>query len=631
MNELFGYSGRLLRVDLGHEKITDEKLDKEIARNFVGGTGFGAWYLYKEVPAGIKWSDSENRLIFANGPLASTTVGGSGHISVVTKGPLTNGAASAQAGGFFGAFLKRSGYDGIILQGKAKRWSYLYISDDKIELKDASHLTGKDNWDTHRLIKEKQTMTRRMSIASIGPAGENLVKFAHIFVDEAHIASTNGVGAVMGSKKLKSIVVASGDKPPQLKNKEELNSIASQLHDQAESRLIPVGKNGNLVYATSSLMVPYLIPGDGRAPVKNLTTNIPKLTKERREKYDPIYLHNHFETKRNPCWACRIPHCYTYTINDGPFKGLVVEEPEYESLASFGPCIGVDEVTATMYLANEADRLGIDCNSTAWVMALAIECFEKKLITLQDIGFIELTWGNYESVAKMMQLIAHRQGFGDILAEGSMEAAQRIGKGAPNLAVHTLKGNTPRSVDARVNWPALFDTCVSQMGRIEGRSMRHPSDIGLTISRPSFIGQNTSPVDTLTWNVQCKGAEQFDDCLSVCRFNTLTDLKTVARAVSAATGWDFSAKEAMNVGRRVVNLLRVFNLRHGHTSVMDAPSTRYGSTPEDGPAKGKSIMTYWEELRRDYYQGMGWDNESGKPLPETLKKIGLEFCIDELW
>ncbi len=175
----------------------------------------------------------------------------------------------------------------------------------------------------------------------------------------------------------------------------------------------------------------------------------------------------------------------------------------------------------------------------------------------------------------------------------------------------------------------LFDTCLSQMSTDEGFSMLQPADVGLSFR--TSLNPNSSAEDTLTWNAQCKGAMQFEDCLGVCRFTTRTDLKLLAQAVSAATGWDFSIEEAMASGRRIVHLLRAFNIRHGHTAEMDAPSPRYGSMPTSGPAKSKSIMVYWDELRSKYYELMGWDKETGKPLPGTLRNLGLEHAIPELW
>ena len=179
------------------------------------------------------------------------------------------------------------------------------------------------------------------------------------------------------------------------------------------------------------------------------------------------------------------------------------------------------------------------------------------------------------------------------------------------------------------NWPRLFDTCMSQMSSDEGYDFVKPQDIGLNLAKLSRPAN--SAADAIAYNVACKGAAQFEDSLGTCRFTTLTNLKLLSEAVSAVTGWDFTALEALNVGKRIVNLLRCFNIRHGHTAAMDAPSPRYGSAPVDGPSKGISIIPQWNELRSQYYEGMGWDKETGKPLPETLKRYGLEYAIDELW
>ncbi len=632
MDKLYGYAGKLLRVDLTNERIAEEELDEETARKYVGGTGLGAKYLFEEVPAGVEWSDEGNRMIMATGPLGGTAVGGSGTVSVVTKGALSNGAVATQSNGFFGAFLRFAGYDGIILQGRAKRWVYLYIDRGKAELRDASHLVGKDTWETSDHIKgEFGKGEREMSVASIGPAGENLVKYACIFVDKGHTASHNGVGAVMGSKKLKAIAVARGRARPALKDKEGVSAIGKRFYDDVVND--PIAREGIYRWGTLNLLrdraiTPYN-PGDGIIPVKNYTTSIYDIEPDKLEKFSGPYIRSHFEPKPSPCWGCRFHHCHMMTITEGPFKGYVGEEPEYECFAAFGPLIGVTDVTAAIFLSNEADRLGIDCNEAGWTLGLAIECYEKGLLTREDTNQLELTWGNYEAANQMLHMIATRQGFGDVLAEGAMRAAQRIGGEAPNFAIHTMKGNTPRGHDHRSRWPMLFDTCVSQMSTDEGYSMLRTADLGIQVT-PS-LSSNSSPEDTIAWNAQCKGAVQFEDSLGVCRMTTRTDLKLLAQAVSAATGWDFSTQEAMGVGRRIVNLLRAFNIRHGHTAEMDAPSPRYGSTPVDGPAQGKGIMVHWDELRSKYYELMGWDRETGKPLPDTLRHLGLEHAIPELW
>jgi len=365
------------------------------------------------------------------------------------------------------------------------------------------------------------------------------------------------------------------------------------------------------------------------SPVKNYTTSVYDIAPEKLEKFGGPYIRGNFEPKPRPCWGCQMHHCHMIRITEGPYTGTVMEEPEYEQFASWGPVIGQTEVATAMMLAHEVDRLGMDTNEAGWVIGLVMECYEKGILKKEDCDGLEMNWGNAESTRELLRRIARRQGLGNILAEGVMRAAKQIGGEAPNFAIHTMKGNTPRGHDHRSRWPMLFDTCVSQMGTDEGFTMAHPADLGLSVRLS--MRTNNSAEDALNWNAQCKGAVQFEDCLGVYRFTTRTDLRLLAQAVSAVTGWDFSAKEAMEVGRRIVNLLRVFNIRHGHTAEMDAPSPRYGSAPVDGPSQGKSIMVYWDELRRKYYELMGWDGETGKPLPDTLRGVGLEHTISELW
>ena len=617
MDTLYGYAGKLLRVDLSNERVTEEKLDEETTRKYVGGTGFGAKYLFEEVPAGVDWSDDGNRMIMATGPVGGTRLSGSGTFSVVTKGPLTNGAVASQANGFFGAFLKFSGYDGIIIQGKAKKWTYLYIHDGKAELRDASHLAGKETWETGDLIKNELGMGEgRMSVASIGPAGENLVKFAAIFVDRGHVASHGGVGAVMGSKKLKAVAVARGNTRPSLKDEQGLSAINDRLHkdilsNPAEAPQCPPIRRDHFNWGTLSSLVNGTRAKNGFAPpVKNYTTSINIIEPEKLEKFGGPYIRSHFEPKPNPCWACQFHHDHRITLTEGPFKGHVGVEPEYEDFASFGPVIGVTDATAAIFLANLADRLGIDANETGWTVGLVMECYEKGILKREDCDGLEMTWGNYDAVNELMHKIAGRQGFGNVLAEGAMRAAQRIGGEAPNFAIHTMKGNTPRTHDHRANWGMLFDTCLSQMATDEGSSMVNPVNSEISLSNR---------------------AGQFGDCLGWCLCHFDSDTKLCAEVVTAATGWDFTIEEALTVNRRIVNLLRVFNIRHGHTAEMDAPSPRYGSAPLDGPAQGKTIMPSWNEMRRKYYELMGWDKETGKPLPDTLRRYGLESAIPELW
>ncbi|MBI2958451.1 MAG: hypothetical protein HYY32_06360 [Chloroflexi bacterium] len=628
MDELYGYAGRLLRVDLTGERTTDEKMDSQTARQYLGGTGIGAKILYEEVPPGVEWSDPDNRLIIASGPLGGTSIEGSGTISVVTKGPMTNGGLAAQANGMFGAFLRLSGYDGLVLQGRAKRWVYLYIHDGRAEIGDASHLAGKDTWETGDAIRaELGCSEQHMSVASIGPAGENLVRFSGIFVDRGHAAGHGGPGAVMGSKKLKAIAVARGRLVPAFKDEQGISAIAKQFHTDTLNN--PAEKEGHYGYGTLNSLRNHTLANEGIVPVRNYTTTIYDIEPDKLEKFSGAYIRSHFNPRPNPCWRCSFHHGYRITITEEPFKGHDAIEPEYECLAACGPLIGVTDVTAAIVLANEVDRMGLEANETGWTIGLAIECFEKGLLTLKDTGGVALTWGNYESALEMIRNMAARRGFGKVLAEGAMRAAQHIGGDAPKFAVHTMKGNTPRGHDHRQKWPMLFDTCVAEMANDEGFTIANPADIGLSIKPSKRLA--ISPEDTLLWNVKFKGGDVFVDSLGVCRHAAKTDLKLHSQAVSAATGWDFTAQEAMDAGMRAVTLFRAFNIKHGHTAEMDAPSPRYGSAPTDGPARGQSIMSHFDELRRKYYDQMGWDVKTGKPLPGTLRRFGLGHVVPDLW
>ncbi len=612
---LYGYAGKVLRVDLTREQIIEEPLDIEMAQTFVGGAGFGIAYLYKEVPPEVQWSDPENRLILAGGPLGGTRIPGSGTFSVTTKGVLAGGAAFSQANGYWGAFLKRSGFDAVIIQGAANRLLYLYIRDGQAELRDAGHLAGLDTWETDdRIKKELGYRKRGMSIAAIGPAGENRVKFAAIVAEKGHVAGHNGIGAVMGSKNLKAVAVARGTQTIPLYHPEKVAALAKVIGDAVKEN--PFTRN---LYLYGTLGTYGLVEKVGALPIKNYTTNIYP-DQEKLKQFTPDYIRGRFEPKPNPCWMCQMHHCHDSTITEGPYQGMSVEEPEFECLSAMGSQIGNMEVASAMMLTNVVDRLGLEMNETGWVIGLVLECYEKGLVSKADLDGIELGWGNVEGVKSILLAIAGRKGFGDILAEGAMRAAQRIGGEAPNFAIHTKKGNTPRGYDHRAYYTEMFDKLTSNTGTLESRP---PAVMA--------IGQDLAPDQVVSGTLSGKGRMSFVDTLGVCFFSTMTAVKILAEALSEATGWNFTEEQAELVGRRIVNLARVYNFREGHTRAMEAPSPRYGSTPVDGPFAGKTIMPKLDEMLDDYYQRMGWDKETGKPLPETLRALGLARVIGDIW
>lgn len=612
-----GYVGKILRVDLTEKKIATERLDPATMAGYVGGTGFGAKILYQEVPPEVTWDDPRNRLILASGPLAGTRVYGSGTFCAVTKGPMTNLAGASQANGFFGAYLKTAGFDAVIIHGRSPDLVYLYIHDGRAELRDARTLAGKDTLETEKAILDELGLKRNGSVYSIGPAGENLVRFACLAGDQGHVAAHNGVGAVMGSKKLKAVVAQRGNTQIEIRDTEKLAELNEKLYDESKNlfggTLNKFGTGGLLSAGAQA----------GWLPVKNYTTNLfPE-----HERINGQYLRTKFEVKPAPCFACRIHHTRSIRVTGGPYAGFEGEEPEYEGLAGMGSQIGVTEAGGVVVLANLADRLGMDVNESSWVIGWVMECYEKGIFSQQELDGLEMTWGNVEAVKALLQKIARREGFGAILAEGVKRASERMGRGTSEMAVYSLKGASPRGHDHRGmgRWNEMLDTCLSNTSTIEATfGAGYPPQLGVPPVANPF-----SPEEVSTANAKINGWRQFEDCLGTCRFCTPNAQLTV-EAVNAVTGWKLSIADAMTIGRRAINQLRVFNFRHGLTCDLEAPSMRYGSTPVDGPCEGKAIRPRWKEMVQNYYGLMGWDTTTGKPLPETLRALGLEELIKDL-
>jgi aldehyde:ferredoxin oxidoreductase len=591
-------------------------LDTAVLRKYLGGAGLGLRMLYEEVPPSAKWSDPDNRFIVATGPLNGTAVGGSGCFTAVTKGALTDGAGYAEASGFLGAFLKFCGFDVILVQGKAEKLTYLNIYEGGAELRDASSLAKKDTWETERLIKEELgTGGHQSSVFSIGPAGENGVRFACLVGDKGHVAAHNGLGAVLGSKNLKAIAVARGKGKVSLSNGEHFSTLAKKMYEKATGPgawLHVWGTMGPNSEGENRIRL-------GRIPVKNQTTNLWSGGNKFSE--ETIRAQPYFEMKRAPCWACRFDHCHSLKITDGPYAGYEGEEPDYELWTGFGPLIGNEDWAGMAVLSNDADRLGMDGNEASWVVAWVMECYEKGLFDKKALDGLEMNWGNVEAARELLRKIARREGIGDRLAEGVKRSAEQVGGEAQKLAVYTGKGSTPRMHDHRSSWPMILDTVTSDRGRDMDapQTIFNAAKVGLPAEMNMFTPEGAAMV-----LAKVRGRNAICDSLVVCRFNTgAASYGDYAELVNAATGWDTTADEMQIVVRRVVNLARLFDVRHGLTPAMEYPSARYGSAPLDGMHLGKTITPVWKETLTRYYELMGWDRETGKPLPETLASLGL--------
>jgi aldehyde:ferredoxin oxidoreductase len=610
---------RILRINLSSRKIYNEEIEQEVLKSFLGGTGLGGKLLYDRLREHIDPLSPENLLILTIGPLTGSGVPGSGTYAVISKSTLTSLAVASHSNGFFGARLKWAGYGAVIIEGSSEKFVTVFIGSDKVTIEDAEDLRGKDTWETEQYLLGKYGK-KNVSVACIGPAGENLVRYAGIFNDIGHVAASGGVGAVMGSKRLKAIIVSS-TKQGMLQEDRKKKLLGLIKTWNGESQKTGVGK---VVSTTGSigLFEPYY--NRGWIPIKNLTTNI----FDEYERFGGGHLRaEEWETvKRRPCFGCTFNHCQDIRVKSGPYKGVVVEEPEYEDMAGWGANVGVKDPGATAMITNLNDRLGMDLKEACFTISMAMECFEKGIITKNDTDGIELNWGNVDSIIHLLRKVASKDGFGNILAEGVMRAADKIGKGAPNLAVYVKKGNAPHVHDLRTRWGTLFTQAISDMGSQQG--------IDLTLNISPDVGINEPigfPDEKVAMGQVKTGAKrQLLDSAIFCYFCDST-LKTTLEAINLLTGFDLDINDGLKIGERIINLFRVFNIKNGLTPEHDTVSPRLLEPPVDGPQKGLSFAPTFENVKKTYYSGMGWDITTGKPLPETLNRLGLGYTINKIW
>jgi len=480
------------------------------------------------------------------------------------------------------------------------------------EVRDASHLAGKDVWELEDEVRaELGAKEHDVSVFGIGPAGENQVYLSAVVGDRGHVVAHNGFGAVMGAKGLKAVVAGRGAGKPgfpiadpallKQKNQELLD------HMKGFSPIFQWGTGGGFSGTLAA----------GALPVKNLTTSL----YPEHERMNGQYLRTHYSVKPLPCFRCAVAHVKEVEVTEGPYKGFVGEEPEYEQLAAWGPQIGNTELGATVMLTKEVDRLGMDCNEAGWAIGWAMECYEKGVFTLEHTGGLDLSWGNVEAVRELLGRMARREGYlGNLLADGVKRASQNVGGEAAGWAVYTGKGAVPRTHDHRGRWVELFDSCLSDTGNLESTwGGIHTPLVGLPAPTDPFSHEEVS---TLTGKFA--GIRLFDDCLGSCRIAT-PHPGLLVEAFNAVTGWGWTLQDGFTVGRRVMNLLRLYSLICGMRPEDEVPSKRYGSVPVDGAAQGKDIMAQWPRMRENWYREMGWDAATGKPLPETLEALGLGY------
>jgi len=605
---LGGYMNKVLRINLTTGEIRTEPLDLNMARKFLGGRGFASYTLYKELKKGIDPLGPENKLIMASGPLAGLFHPCSSKITFAAKSPLTGIYGDSNMGGHLAAELKYAGYDMVIFEGSSNKPVYIVIDDDKVEIRDASHLWGKGTIETEKQLKDE--LGDDFQIAVIGPAGENLVKVAIIRHDFGRESGRTGVGAVMGSKKIKAIAVRGTKSIPVADFDEYLRIGKEMFKSLMSSPIFPEFQR----YGTT--MVVDWVNEIGAFPTRNFATGYHENYKELNgtAMKERVWIHD------KACGFCPIA-CGNYSRVEYKGKTYYVEGPEYETIGMIGGCCVMPSIYEVTYGNYVCDNLGLDTISTGAIIAFAYECYEKGIITKNDTNGLELRWGDIESFAKLAEMIAKREGIGNILAEGVKKAAESFGKDSIKFAMQ-VKGMEISAYES--HWaPAMllaYATC--DIGAHHNRAWAITYDIE--------VGREKITKDKAERVVFLQHARPMFDALGVCRLTWVEcglNLEYYAKIYSAVTGWETTLNDLLKCAERAWNQNRLFAIREipDFGRKYDYPPARWMEEPAiSGPTKGRLIPKEdVDKLLDFYYEVRGWD-KYGRPTPEKIKELELE-------
>lgn len=628
-----GYNRKILWVDLSQQHTEILRPDELFYRTYLGGVGIGAYYLLKHLQEDCDALSPENILVFAPGLLTGHQAPCVPRYTVMAKSPLTGAIGKSEAGGFWGPELKKAGYDAIVIVGKAPHWVYIWIADEKVEIRNATSLFGMDTGDTEDFIRQ-DTGEKRARVLSIGPGGENLVRFAGIVSDLSHFNGRNGLGAVMGSKNLKAVAVIGTGKIPS-EDPEKLLEISRWVGQNA-------GKHP-LSAALHYMGTPSGMEGNnagGCLPTRNWTAGVFEAAGE----IGGELLTQEYLVGRGGCYACPIRCKRVVEINE---PGLTVEKryggPEYETLAALGSNCGIGNLKLLCKANELCNRYTIDTISTGMVISMAMACYEKGIITKEDTGGLALHFGNEDVLLQLIKDIAYRKGFGNTLADGASNAAEVIGNGAHEMLIQ-VKGQDVPMHDPRVKAGLGLQFALSPNGADhwfaqhdpffttdESLGIKEIAPLGILEPVPAFdIGPNKVRLILYTSILNF-----MYDCLGVCFFGavarSLIPVNCFVDMVRAATGWNTSLWELMKVGERVNALTRLFNHRQGLDSRQDVLPKTFFKAHESGPLKDKNAICpeAFDQAVKLYYEMAGWNRDTGIPTHAKLHELGLGEFIEK--
>jgi aldehyde:ferredoxin oxidoreductase len=623
-----GYCGNILRVDLEKNEILRQKLDPKLANAFIGGRGINSWLLYNETLPNESPFHPANPLIFGVGPLTGTMLPAASRFTVTARSPLTYGHGDANAGGFFGPELKFAGYDHIIFTGKARSPVYLWIENDRVQLRDARHLWGRDTWETQQLIKQ-ELADEDIQIACIGPAGENMVRVACI-IHGLKRAAAKGMGPIMGSKNLKAVAVR-GTQGLKVADPDAFFSICSNILEDCQNQ-----RKDLTLYGTPVSLMYELNTGCSWATKNLQTTKFPGLSNITPDKFNAQYLH-----RLKACFGCSIACGRSYTVKEGPFQGLYGEGPELAAFWSWGTQPQVDNLAAVLKSDVLSNQMGVDCIETGDTIAFAMECFQRGLLTSEETGGLDLEWGNYEAVHTLIEQIARREGIGKVLGEGMRIAAQKIGRGAEYYA-RQIKGQSfPAEMRGKHGSVLGYLTSTRGADHLRGIAVddlmpikyvkEHFGEEALRGDGVKGKGKATKWVQDMT---------TIPDMFGICKiFYVLSAVYThytqddFARIFFSATGIQMSGDDLMQASERVYNIEQAFNVRQGGFSRKNSvlPDRLFEEKVDGGPSQGRSLnRDQVEKLLDEYYEVRGWDRLTTAPTRQKLETLDLKEVADDL-
>jgi aldehyde:ferredoxin oxidoreductase len=629
----YGYAGKILRIDLTASSSHVEPTTNYVPK-FLGGMGINQWILFKALRPWVTPFEPANLICFGAGALVGTLVPGAARLNVDSKNVLTGGIGSGNAGGWFAAELKFAGYDNIVIQGRARQPIYLWIEDDKISFRPAAGLWGKTTAETARLIKE-DLGENHVEILCIGPAGENLARPACIIVSGSRAVGRCGLGAVMGSKNLKAIAVK-GSGAIRVKHPQAFMALVEGVSERLRGL---EGAGARRKFGTLSASPLY----NQLSAISYKNYDDDYIPRENFQKISHEVFHNIYEVDRHACSACPSPCGHVYFIDRGPYRGTTCRKVEANCVWDFGGKLAVDDAGAILKAQETCGQLGLDIDNASSVIAWAIDCFQNGVLSKEDTGGLELNWGDHGVIIDLLSKIAHREGFGNILAEGSLRASQIVENGSEKYVFHLKGQDLIEGIRSMKGW--ALGVVASARGGAHTRgapateSRRYAPEESQRLFGVKTAGESRAYAGKPKVVTHFECVHALLNSLGVCFFTGNwtspegISPRELAEFYALATGIGTSESDLMRAGERIHNVEKMFNVYHaGFTRKDDYPPKRLMVEPiKSGPLKGESLkQTDWDEMLDEYYHLREWDKDTSWPTKEKLEALDLEECVKRL-